>query len=134
MDEGWLEDDYIILFGDASSSFEEAYALPDFLPAYKLVGLRGWDDFIVKDEDGVLFTAPTVPLLPRYLQPFEKNLNPANLVADDRRTGRIKWYLKPICFGGDPKVGANLLWVSLEQHAQLVKWWNQKYKEIASAP
>lgn len=33
MKEGWLDDDYIILFEERSSSLTEAYAIQDFLQA-----------------------------------------------------------------------------------------------------
>ena len=132
MKEGWVDDDYIILFEEESSSLHEAYALPDFLPGYQLVGLRGWDDFIVQNNLGVLFTVPTVPLSADYLQRFEKNLNPADFVTDEEQIGQIKWYLKPLCFGGDPNIGPNLQWINLELHTQLVRWWNQKYRELTS--
>jgi hypothetical protein len=128
--EGWLDDDYIILFEEQSSTLHEAYALPDFLPDYQLVGLCGWDDFIVKNNHGILFTVPTVPLSTVHLRPLEKDLNPADLVADEGKVGQIKWYTKPVCFGGDPSLGPNLQWVSLELHTQLVKWWNQKYRQL----
>src|SRR5262250_583966 len=100
MTEGWLDDDYMILFEERSSSLQEAYGLPDFLPDYQLVGLHGWDDFIVRNNQGVLFTVPTVPLLARYLRPLQKALNPRDLVADEEKLGQIKWYTKPVCFGG----------------------------------
>lgn len=132
MKEGWLDDDYIILFEEKSSSLHEAYGIPDFLPGYQLVGLRGWDDFIVENNRGVLFTVPTVPISLGHLRLLEMELIQAELVADEEKLGQIKWYIKPVCFGGDPNVGPNLQWVSLEQHTQLVKWWNQKYHEIAS--
>ena len=132
MKEGWLDDDYVILFEEKSSSLHEAYALTDFLPGYRLVGLRGWDDFMVEDNRGVLFTVPTVPLSQSQLRQLEMELTHADLVADEGKIGQIKWYIKPVCFGGDPNVGPNLQWISLEQHTQLVRWWNQKYRELAS--
>jgi hypothetical protein len=131
MKEGWLDDDYIILFEERSSSLTEAYTIQDFLPSYKLVGLRGWDDFIVEDHRGVLFTVPTVPLSQGHLAPLEMDLSHANFVIDEGKIGQIKWYIQPMCFGGDPNVGPNLNWVTLEQHTDLVKWWNRKYRELA---
>jgi len=131
MKEGWLDDDYIILFEEKSDSLQEAYALMDFLPGYHLIGLLGWDDFIVENDRGVLFTVPTVPLLKQHLRQLDMDLFHAELVADEGKTGQIKWYIKPVCFSGDPNVGPNVQWVTLEHHTQLVKWWNQKYRELA---
>jgi len=44
--------------------------------------------------------------------------------------GKIKWYIKPVLFGGEPELSDNIKWVELDQHAQLVRFWNQKYREI----
>jgi hypothetical protein len=49
------------------------------------------------------------------------------LLPDVRFTGRIKWYTKPIVFGGDPGPGENLSWVDHELHARLVQYWNREY-------
>ena len=130
MIEGWRGDDYLVLFEDRAPTLEQAYGLFGALSGHRLVGLRGWDDFIVEDGAGAYFTVPTVPLSARYLKPFALSKNQLKLKPDDRLTDRIKWYTTPIVFGGDPNLGANVTWVTLDQHAQLVKWWNQKYQEV----
>jgi len=56
------------------------------------------------------------------------------LQPDGRFTGKIKWYVKPIALGGDAGVGENLVWVSHEEHGQLVKWWNDKYLALKAPP
>jgi hypothetical protein len=48
---------------------------------------------------------------------------------DAKVRGRIKWYIKPIVFGGDPNLGDNVTWITLRQHFELVTWWNRKYRE-----
>jgi hypothetical protein len=129
MNEGWYGDDYLVLFEEKAPSLEKAYGLVEALPGYRLVGLRGWDDFIVEDTAGARFTVPTVPLLPRYLKPFGAATTQSDAAPDDPTKGRIKWNITPIIFGGDPKLGDNVRWVTLDEHAQLVKWWNTKYRE-----
>lgn len=52
----------------------------------------------------------------------------ATLEPDSRFKGKIKWYTTPIAFGGDAKLGENMTWVSHEEHAQLVRWWNNQYR------
>ena len=73
MREGWYGgDDYLILF-DASEVPQASvrYDLASSLPGYEVLGLRGWDDLIVRDQAGVLFTVPTIPPVPIYLEPFQ---------------------------------------------------------------
>lgn len=53
-----------------------------------------------------------------------------SLQADARFTGKIKWYVQPIVFGGDPQMGNNVIWVGHEEHAKLVKWWNEQYRGV----
>ncbi|MCC6075218.1 hypothetical protein ACFPTX_01195 [Pseudomonas sp. GCM10022188] len=130
MNEGWLNDEYLILFSEAESiSASSKYKLSKFLPNYTLVGLRGWDDFIFIDPRGALCSVPTVPLEPTMATPFSL---PENLFLepDDRFAGKIKWYLTPLFFGGDPQDMNNLSWVSLDQHSELVAWWNEQYNAL----
>lgn len=73
MTEGWKGEDYFVMF-----SADEVEAVPErclnaaLLPGYR-IGLRGWDDFILQDENGATFTFPTVPCdankLARFLVP-----------------------------------------------------------------
>jgi hypothetical protein len=137
MVEGWFGSDYLILFADNEVAAAMArYRLVEALPGYVIVGLRGWDDFIMKDVSGKTYTVPTVPLDPQYLKEFElaKDLP---LKGDGRYAGKIKWYLKPLVFGGDPHATDNLTWVSHEEHGQFVVWWNAtywKHKKMSERP
>ena len=131
MQEGWLGDNYLILFsGSEAETASQRYALSEALPRYMLLGIAGWDDFIVRDSSGRTYRVPTVPLDPDLLTPFDLPDDPATLQTDVRFTGKIKWYVKPIVFGGDPDIGDNLTWVTHEQHAPLVAWWNQQYRAL----
>jgi hypothetical protein len=66
MTEGWLGDDYLILIDETEiASVLESYATSQFLLDHQVVGLFGWDDFIVRDAS----TVPTVPVTPKYLLP-----------------------------------------------------------------
>jgi len=130
MNEGWHGDDYLILFDESEiKAVSDSYALAKLLPGFELLGLVGWDDFIVRDLDGKTYSVPTVPVDPEYFSAFTipKELK---LISDPRFEGKIKWHVKPIVFGGDPNVGDNLKWLNQEQHAQLVKWWNDKYRSL----
>ena len=132
MNEGWQDDDYLILLTEGESTDAmAAYGFDQYMPGCTLVGLRGWDDFIVIGQSGDMFTVPTVPLNASKASPFL--LPPKmSLAADNRFTGKIKWYLNPLVFGGDPSEEANVAWVTHEQHAQLVRWWNEQYKKASS--
>ena len=129
--EGWHNDDYLVLSeGKAEADhITELYGISEYLPDYTVVGLRGWDDFIVADSQGRLFGIPTLPLDPKGLTPFVVQIDPAALKPDQRFTKKVKWYVKPILFGGDWRANENIAWLSLEEHAELVRWWNKFYRE-----
>ena len=131
MIEGWASDDYLMLLStDEAKAASERYGIADLLPGYRIIGLRGWDDFIVEGQNGDSFTLPTVPceageLARHHVPACDK------LIADDRFTGRVKWYITPVKFGGDPAARENLTWISLLQHADAVRWWNALYRDVA---
>lgn len=129
MNEGWLKQEYLILFTASEiESITLHYGLPKFLPGYKVVGLRGWDDLIVRDSVGQTYTVPCVPLDTKYLAPY--NIPAGDLTPEELLSGKIKWYVQPIAFGGDPELESNLIWVTHEQHGQLVIWWNTRYQAL----
>ena len=130
MTEGWYGDDYLLLFEQRAPSLERACGLSATLPGYRLIGLRNWDEFIVEDSRGARFTVPTVPSLPKHLAPFEFPKTPSRSEPDAAVRGRIRWYVTPIVFGGDPRLVDNVTWVRLEEHTQLVTWWNKTYHEV----
>ena len=131
MREGWVGNDYLILFESGELQRVSAkYAFPELLPGYKFRGLRGWDDFIIEDNSGRLFTVPTVPVSTAYLAPFQLPGDDQIWTLDERFTGKIKWYLKPLAFGGDPSSHQNQAWVTHDQHAQLVQYWNNMYRAM----
>ena len=130
MTEGWLNEHYFILFSDAEiGEASEKYGIAQSLPGFKVLGLRGWDDFLVCDAMGNTYSVPTVPLDQQYLKEATVPQN-HSLKTDSRFKEKIKWYLKPVVFGGDANESANLTWVSHEQHAGLVVWWNIQYRDL----
>jgi hypothetical protein len=131
MNEGWVGDDYLILSAESEiATMSERYTFSRFLPGFQVLGLRAWDDFIVRDAAGRTFSIPTVPRDLHHLSPFALPELMNDLQPDARFCGRIKWHQKPIVFGGDSAIGENMAWVSLEQHAQLVRWWNDLYRSV----
>ena len=114
---------------EESISATGRYALHDSLPDHVIVGLLGWDDFIVRRGADQLFTVPTVPAIDKYLEPFQEDL--PNELEEGDHANEVKWYIKPIVFGGDPESVENMTWVSHEQHAELVRWWNKQYLAAA---
>lgn len=128
MNEGWQNDDYFIIFTeDESLAAMKAYRFDHHLPGYTLLGLRGWDDFIVINSSGVMFTIPTLPLDASYAAPFALPQQ-ISLERDERFAGKIKWYTKPLVFGGDAADKTNIAWITHEQHAELVTWWSEQYR------
>ena len=130
MNEGWLGDDYLILFDeDEVHSVTNRYRLGEWFPEFTILGLWGWDDFIVRDVHGRTYTVPTVPLDQELLAPFVVP-DSASLERDHRYDGRIKWYVQPLVFGGRADAKDNVVWLDQEQHAAAVVWWNTKYTEL----
>ena len=130
MREGWHDDDYLVLMSDQEGSdASRGYEIHRYLPGYQIVGLRSWDDFIVRDARRGIFTVPTVPMDPHYLAAWTLPPDSTLLKPDSRFTGQTKWYTKPLIFGGNASDPTNTLWVSREQHMQLVTWWNLQYQE-----
>jgi hypothetical protein len=124
MDEGWCGDEYLIIFSEAESEERTLeYSLAEYLPGYRVVGIRGWDDFLILSEAGGLFTVPTVPLSSQYIEPYSLP-TPLLLEPDERFTGQIKWYVHPVVLGGDPEPGKNVVWLNHEEHWQAVRYWN----------
>ena len=134
MIEGWYNDDYLVLFDEKEEAdrMTESYRLRESLPGYTAVGLRGWDDFIVRDEKQKYFTIPTVPLDPKYLCAVELSVDRSAIKPDARFDKKVKWYVKPIMFGGDASAKENMAWVSYEHHAELVRWWSKLYRDTIS--
>lgn len=128
MTEGWIDNVYIAMYepGEAES-FERACKFDSLLPGYSVVGLRGWQDFIVTDSTGSAFIVPTVPLEAEYLEPFEIPVA-GKLTPDNRLAGKVRWLVKPLAFGGSPDQHDNVTWISHQQHAELIGWWNNQYR------
>lgn len=133
MNEGWQNDDYlIVLTQDESFAAMKAYRFDHYLRGYTLLGLKSWDDFVVINSCGVMSTVPTLPLDVSCIAPYELPQQ-ISLEPDEQFTGKIKWYVKPLACGGDPTDQTNVAWVTHEQHAELVVWWNEQYKRAAVA-
>ena len=129
MREGWCNEDYWVLCEDQKEAerLTVIYGLAEYLAGYFIVGLKGWDDFILIDRESQYFSVPTVPLERASLAPFRFPAETLRLESDEKFTKKIKWYLKPIRFGGDPSAKENMTWLSLHEHAGAVKWWNKFY-------
>jgi hypothetical protein len=132
MREGWHEETYWIVFDKGETKdITNAYGLAEFLPGYIVVGLLGWNDFVITDGCGALFRVPTIPLSFKYVEPLLSNPDFSELASDDRYAGKIKWHIQPLVFGGSPSSDDNLTWVDLRKHQTLVRWWNRKYLEVS---
>jgi hypothetical protein len=135
MTEGWFGDEYLISFSEAEvASASDRYSISRFIPGHQVIGLRGWDDLMVRDSVGLVYTLPSVPMdsgfLSRYVLPDAES----SMVPDERFLGKIKWYLQPIVFGGDSNIGMNVISVNHDEHAQAVTWWNDLYSSVRSLP
>jgi hypothetical protein len=136
MKEGWYNDDYLILFeGSEAEDKERDYEIDRLLPGHRLLGMVGWDYFLVMNrENQRVFRVPTIPLILKEKEEWPHKVDLAALKPDERFQGKVKWYLKPVVFGGDPNPGGNLVWISHENHVQGVKYWNQMYLQAVRKP
>ena len=132
MIEGWHGEDYLVLFDEPSEAAQitDGYGLIGFIPGHIIVGLKFWDDFILRNAKGQLFTLPAVPMDMQYLKPLPLIIDRSAVRSDDRFKNKIKWFIKPLVFGGNAILENNRTWLSLAQHQDAVKWWNQKYREL----
>lgn len=134
MIEGWYGSDYLILFDEAEiTSASDRYAISQLVPGCKVIGLRGWDDFILEDSNGATFCAPTVPAVADHVSAYAVPSRGTTLSPDYRFQDKIKWYVKPIVFGGDAQSQENMIRVSHDQHAQVVKYWNGLYRSLKNS-
>ena len=85
---------------------------------------------LVRDSAGRTFSTPTVPPHLEHPSLFAIPELRNDLQPDARFRGEIRWYGKPIVFGSDAAIGENMKWISLEQDAQLVLWWNDLYRSV----
>jgi hypothetical protein len=129
MREGWCDDDYWSLCEDQKEAerLTATYGLADYLPGYFIVGLKDWNDFVLCDHQGQYSLVPTVPLEQGRFTPFSFAPASLRLESDYKFTGKVKWYVKPIRFGGDPIAKDNMAWLSQDEHVQAVRWWNKFY-------
>ncbi|MEL7537105.1 MAG: hypothetical protein AAFM91_08635 [Pseudomonadota bacterium] len=134
MDEGWHEDQYLIMFsGDEIEAATNRYNCQKYLPGYEVVGLAGWDDLLVRDSTGETYSVPAVPLVQERVAKWSFPCTPDALQPDEKFTGKIKWYLTPIVFGGDPEASDNLAWLTHEQHGEAMTWWNEKFLDVKAS-
>ena len=133
MKEGWHNDDYLILFeGREIEQKGQEYGLDRLLPGHRLLVMVGWDDFLVMDRTSQkLFRVPTIPILPQEKKEWPHSVDLGALKPDGRFQGKVKWYVKPIVFGGDPSSGGNMTWISHGDHVQAVRYWNEMYSHVA---
>jgi hypothetical protein len=69
MHEGWYGDDYFVLFDESEAvAASDRYEVLRLLPGFKVLGLRSWDDFIVRSAAGQIYSVPTPPLNARNLE------------------------------------------------------------------
>tara|TARA_B100000941_G_scaffold76825_1_gene52385 strand:- start:162 stop:578 length:417 start_codon:yes stop_codon:yes gene_type:complete len=130
MKEGWHENTYLILF-EAEEIRQRGldYKIEQHLPGHSLLGMCSWDNFIVReDASGKLFLVPTLPIKPENLVPWlDKLPDSESLEHDDEVFKKVKWYLDPVIFGGNPEPGDNMVWITHKDHVDAVNYWNHIY-------
>lgn len=84
----------------------------------------------MKGDDGRYGTVPTLPYSAKHLAPLKLAIDAQRVVAYERVHGKRKWYRKPRMLGGSTSDESILMWVTLDQHVKLVKWWNDRYQKL----
>jgi hypothetical protein len=122
MKEGLHNDDYVVLFeGGEIEQKEHGYGLDRLLPGHRLLGLVGWDDFLVMEHASQnLYRVPAIPIPSQHRKEWPHSVDSTALKPDGRLQGSVEWYVKPIVFGGDRNPGENMTWISHEDHIQAV--------------
>ena len=131
---GWNSDEHFILFEEQSEAIAmtKRYGIHERIPEHTLIGLRGWTDFLLMNANRLPKTVPTIPLITTELSDWRPPNDLSLLQPDTRTDAKIKWHVTPIIFGGSPTDEENVVWVTIDQHVDLVRWWNAKYDEIRS--
>ena len=87
------------------------------------MALRSYEEFILRDQAGQFFAVPVVPLGRDWLTPAVFEFDRTKLRRDEPLEGKIKVLPRSGANGSEPSVG--LRWVSLPEHTELVRWWNE---------
>jgi len=124
----WVDDIHYNLFEEEEHLLISKYKIDLYISGYKLIGLIGWDEFLL-EKDKKYFKVPTVPIDINNLEEISDICKLNELTNKESIYDKIKWYTKPIVFGGNPKDEKNIIWVDIEQHIKLVTFWNNKYSE-----
>jgi hypothetical protein len=131
MKEGWSSTKYWIIFeNEEIIELTRRYDIAKYLKGYRILGLVGWDDFILEDKNNNHYTVPTIPINRKFLEPIDYSSS-LRLEDDVNLRGKIKWYIKPLIFSGDPNAKDNIIWINMDEHIKLIKWWNDRYVENA---
>jgi hypothetical protein len=130
MVQGWNNSNYLFLVENKDESFEFTikYKFNEFLPEFQFVGILNWDEFLVADSNSKHYVIPTIPLDVKYLTPIPDFDQEFNLIPDQKLFNLIRWHVMPVVFGGDPTSEENIKWIDLDQHVDVVIWWNEQYR------
>lgn len=130
MKSGWHQNIHYNIFTEEEAlCFYTKYNIDNYIPEYRLIGLIGWDDFIIS-KNNEFYKIPTVPIDLKYCEKLPILDLSIKLTEDSRIKNLIKWYIKPIVFGGNPEAQDNVEFIDIEKHCQYVNFWNKKYFEI----
>ncbi|KJZ51346.1 MULTISPECIES: hypothetical protein [Pseudomonas fluorescens group] len=56
------------------------------------------------------------------------------VLTQDESLAAMKAYREAVGLRGDPTDKTNVAWITHEQHAELVVWWNEQYKRAGAQP
>lgn len=141
--EGFLGEEYIILWrAEELAQLNKAYEAERYAPAILLFGSSGGGEaygFDTHAEPACVVRLPFIGMERRHLGPVTRDFTDlfsrgaALSMREQHRPLQREMELveiKPIIFGGDPVDPENKMWVTREQHIELVRYWNRQTSTI----
>jgi hypothetical protein len=124
-------------------ALHQAFGVAELVPELRIFGSNGGGEafgFILGGAPRFV-QLPFIPMVLEYAYELGSTLNELlaalrgesadDLRPDPQMVGMEVHAIHPVVFGGDPVTPANKMAVTTETYAQLVVWWNRKYREVA---
>ena len=147
--EGFIGEEFYRLYSvEQLLSLNPAYGVDEFMPGFVLIGSNGGGESYLLDArhtPAPVFRIPFIPMIEAYgsqmalsVSVWQQGLaaiSPAMSIIhtpSSRTFGKEIHEINPIVFGGSPTDPKNRALVPLEQHAEIVVWWNRTFRRVSA--